>query len=73
MLPAADLVRLVEVDHLGEYIELGDEADVVVATVGRVPIPRDLLGVLEVEDWIKDRLVLEARRERAKPRGLDET
>ena len=68
----ADLVGLVFADVIGSDGELGYEADVGVVGICCVPFARDLLGVLEAEEGVEDRLLGQSWGEGSVAALLDE-
>jgi hypothetical protein len=69
---AADLVGLIASDELRLDVELRDVPNEVMTVVLRIPVPRDLLGVLEVQDRVEDRLLRQPRRKGPTPGLLDQ-
>jgi hypothetical protein len=53
----ANLVRLIPFDDVSADIELGDVSNVRVSRILRVPVASDLLGVVEVQNRVEDRLL----------------
>ena len=60
---AAAHSALLELAGVGFFnFKARDETNVVGVRARRIPVPRDLLGVFELEDGIEDRLIGQSRR-----------